>query len=141
MVVLSNPGTCGARKYSSWCPDIHKSKDQEYKHPKIQNSKNPKIQKSKNPKPQKSKNPKIQESKNLKIPKSKTFRTYGILPKSLDFWILIFGFLGFLDLWLCGSVDIGAPRNAFPRVVGVGGEHTCMYIYIYTYVYPICRES
>ena len=42
MVVLSNPGTYGTRKCSSWCAEIHKSKDPDYKHPEIQNSKNPK---------------------------------------------------------------------------------------------------
>ena len=50
MVVLSNPGTYSTRKCSSWCADIHKSKDPEYKHPEIQQSKNLKIQESKNPK-------------------------------------------------------------------------------------------
>ena len=39
MVVLSNPGTYGTRKCSSWSADIHKSKDPEYKHPEIQKSK------------------------------------------------------------------------------------------------------
>ena len=47
MVVLSNPGTYGTRKCSSWCADIHKSKDPEYKQPEIQKSKNPQIHKSK----------------------------------------------------------------------------------------------
>ena len=41
MVVLSNPGTCGTRKCSSWCADIHK--DPEYRHPEIQKSNNPYI--------------------------------------------------------------------------------------------------
>ena len=66
MVVLSNPGTYGTRKCSSWSADIHKSKDPEYKHPEIQHSKNPKIQ---------------------------NFYIYGILQLSLDFWI--FGFSDF----------------------------------------------
>ena len=53
-------------------------------------------------------------------------------------YFLDFGFcgcLGFLDLCLCGSVDIWAPRRAFPRVVGVS-EH----IYIYTHIHMcMCR--
>ena len=99
---ISNRGTYGTRKYSSWCPDIHKSKDPKYK---IKHSKNPKIQTSKTPKLQNFKHPKTQ--------KSKAFRIYGILQKNLDFWILIFfGFLCFLcfwdfrDFWICGSVAL-----------------------------------
>ena len=91
MVVLSNPGTCGTRKCSSWCADIHK--DPEYKHPEIQHSQ--KSKKFKNPKTQKSKNQKIQISKKSK---KKTFYIYGFLI-FLDFWI--FGFC-FLDFWIFG---------------------------------------
>ena len=84
MVGLSNPGTYGTRKCSSWCADIHKSKDPEYKHPEIQHSKNPKIQN-------------FLHLQNLAI-------VFGFL----DFWILgffdfgfgDFGALGFLDFWI-----------------------------------------
>ena len=140
MVVLSNPGTYGTRKCSSWCADIHKGP--EYKHPEIQHSKNPKIQKSKIQKTQKPKNPKIQ--------KSKTFYIYGILQ---FFWI--FGFWDFLCSTLVFQSVETAPKLDSEKngvCIGIytvfkgcasrrGGDHIyiyvyiCIYIYVYIYMY------
>ena len=47
------------------------------------------------------------------------------------------GFLDFWDFWICGSLDIWAPKSAFPRVVG-GLAYVYIYIYmstLYMYVY------
>ena len=76
MVVLSNPGTYGTRKCSSWSADIHKSKDPEYKHPETQQNQN------------------FLHLRNLAI-------VFGFL----DFWIfrfLDFWIFGFLDFWILG---------------------------------------
>ena len=124
-----------------------KSKDPEYKHPKIQHSKNQKIQKSKNPNIQKSKNLKIQKSKNPKnpkIPKSPNPKTNARFRRCKKFWIFgLLDFRIFCVLHLCFQSVETAPKldsekTAFVwvftvflrgvRVVG-GGDH----IYIYTY--------
>ena len=123
MVVFSNPGTYGTRKCSSWCADMRKSKDPEYKHPEIQHTKNPKFQNSKIPKIQKSKNPKIQKSKN---PKMQNFLHLRIL----------LHFLGFLDCWiclfvwhfLCFTLVVPICRNS--SKIGFGKKHdVCVGIY------------
>ena len=127
MVVSSNPGTYGTRKCSSWCADIHKSKDPKYKHPEIQHSKNPKnpkIQKSKNQKIQKSKNPKIQQSINPKIQKIERFR------RCKKFWIF-----GFLDFWIFGLLDFWIFGFLGFGILGFW-DFLCL-----TLVLPICRNS
>ena len=108
IVVLSNPGTYGAQKCSSWCPDIQRSKDPESQNPRIQTFKIQKFKKSKN-----SKTPNTQTSKNPKLQKTRTKSDlYGIFDFGmlvilgfLDFWILVFfACWGFLDPWLCGHL-------------------------------------
>ena len=93
MVELSNPGTYGTRKCSSWCADIHKSK---YPDTSIQKSNIPKIQKSEN-------------QKNARFRRCEKFWIFGIFG-FLDFWI--WGFLGFWvfgfgDFWIWGFLDLG----------------------------------
>ena len=103
MVVLSNRGTYDTRKCSSWCADIHKSKDSEYKHPEIQHSKNPKdpnIKKSKHPKIKKSKNLKIHKDENVKIAKSKNKLQDSVHVNSFGF--CFFWIFSFLDFWIFG---------------------------------------
>ena len=148
MVVLSNPGTYGTRKCSSWCVDIHKSKNPDYKHPETQHSKNQKIQKSKeiqkSKKIQKSKNPKLQKSKN---PKSQNFLHLRNLT-------IVFGFL---DLWVFGLLDFLCFTLVFPicrnrSEIGFEKNDVCISIHsvfkgcacrrgrvtIYIYMYITC---
>ena len=86
MVVLSNPDTYGTRKCNSWCADIHKFKDPEYKHPESQLFKNPKTQH-------------FLHLRNLGF-----FLILGFL----DCWIL--GFLDFGVLHLCFQSVETAPK-------------------------------
>ena len=107
MVVLSNPGTYGTRKCSSWCADIYKSKDPEYKHPELQHSKNPRIKKS-------------------KTPRIQNFPLLRNLASFLDFWIF-----GFFDFWafgfLCFTVVFPICRNS--SKIGFGKNGVCIGIY------------
>ena len=115
MVVVSNPGTYGTRKCSSWCADIHKSKDPEYKHPDIQHSKISKFQKTQNPQ-------KMQDSVDVK--------SVGFL----GFWIV-----GFVDCWMSGFLDFGFSdflcfTLVFPicrnsSKIGFGKKGICIGIY------------
>ena len=121
MVVLSNLGAYGTLKCSSWCADIHKSKDPEYTHPEIQHSKTPKIQKSKNPKLQKSKNQKII----ARFRRCKKFWISGFW----DFWIF-----GFLDFWVFGFLDFLCFTLVFPicrnsSKLGFGKNGVCIGVY------------
>ena len=141
MVVLSNPGTYGTQKCSSWCADIRRSKDPEYKHPEIQNyEKNPKTQKSKNPTFQK--NPKIQKH----VARFRRCEKFWILG-FLEVWV--FGLLGvfvfgFGDFWAFGFLDFRSrclttvmdkwAKCACLRVVG-GWAHIYIYMYMYIHVH------
>ena len=150
MVALSNPGTYGTRKCSSWCAEIPQVEGSRRQAPRNSIFQKPKIKKK-----QKSKNPK----KNARFRRCKSFRF-------LDFWIWdfqIFGFwdfgifsvFGFLGFWVFGffcvlhlcfqSVET-APKldsekkkrrlyrylQCFKGCACRGGRVTiCMYIYIY----------
>ena len=140
MVVLSKPGTYGTRKCSSWCDDILKSTDPEYKHPEIQYSKNPKISKFKNTK----------KSKQIaRYRRCKKCWTFGFLD-FLIFWVLDFCFF-FCVLYLCFQSVETAPKldsekngvcssiySAFKRCAcRRGGDHIYIYMYrdIHIYIY------
>ena len=114
MVVLSNPGTYGTRKCSSWRADIHKSKDPEYKHLELQHSKNPK---SKN--------------KNVRFHRCKKSWIFGFL----DFWIL-----GFLDFWTLGFWDFWIFLD-FWSFGFLGSGFWIFGFLCFTLVFPICRNS
>ena len=108
MVVVSNPGTYGTRKCSSWFADIQK--DPEYKHPKIQHSKNLNIQNSKNP----------------KLFTSTESCIFCWIFGFLDFWI--FRFFDFLILdFLCFTFEFSICRNS--SKIGFEKKGVCIGIY------------